>query len=71
MVVLPPLQAAMAYPSVNALAHGFAAWDDASMLVNAEKMMPSQDKYTNLHAIEGRLISFPCCFLSYIISRIA
>ncbi|KAL9429209.1 hypothetical protein AB3S75_031089 [Citrus x aurantiifolia] len=51
--VLPPLQASMAYPSVNALAHGFAAWDDASMLVNAEKMMPSQDEYTNLHAIEG------------------
>ncbi|KAL9429207.1 hypothetical protein AB3S75_031089 [Citrus x aurantiifolia] len=51
--VLPPLQASMAYPSVNALAHGFAAWDDASMLVNAEKMMPSQDEYTNLHAIEA------------------
>ncbi|GAY50332.1 hypothetical protein CUMW_125750 [Citrus unshiu] len=30
--VLLPLQASMAYPSVNALAHGFAAWDDASML---------------------------------------
>ncbi|KAK9193102.1 hypothetical protein WN944_003799 [Citrus x changshan-huyou] len=35
--VLPPLQASMAYPSVNALAHGFAAWDDASMLDSLSK----------------------------------
>lgn len=51
--VLPPLQASMAYPSVNALAHGFAAWDDASTLVNTGKMMPSQDECTNLHATEA------------------
>lgn len=60
--VLAPLQASMAYPSVNTHAPGFASWDDASMMVNAasSKNMASQDEFANLQGAEGMLIFLFC-----------
>ncbi|KAH7553475.1 hypothetical protein JRO89_XS12G0016300 [Xanthoceras sorbifolium] len=47
--VLAPLQASMAYPSVNPLAPGYAPWDDASVMVDttSSKIMPLQDEFNN------------------------
>ncbi|KAK4833456.1 hypothetical protein QYF36_005399 [Acer negundo] len=50
--VLAPLHAAFAYPSVNALAHGYASWDDASMIINSKIMLP-QDDFTNLQGAKA------------------
>ncbi|KAK2647690.1 hypothetical protein Ddye_015179 [Dipteronia dyeriana] len=50
--VLVPLHTALAYPSVNALAPGYAPWDDASMIINS-KIMLSQDEFTNLQGVEA------------------
>ncbi|TXG59105.1 hypothetical protein EZV62_016934 [Acer yangbiense] len=63
--VLAPLHAALAYPSVNALAHGYASWDDASMIINS-KIMLSQDDFTNLQGAEGMLISFSLIMIYHI-----
>ncbi|XP_022767426.1 protein REVEILLE 8 isoform X2 [Durio zibethinus] len=54
--VLVPLQASMAYPSsINAIALGFAPWDEASMLINtaSSKIMPPQDEFTSLRGAEA------------------
>nr|DAD27893.1 TPA_asm: hypothetical protein HUJ06_029361 [Nelumbo nucifera] len=53
---LLPLQASMAYPStLNCVAPGYSPWDDKSVLTStpSNRTAPSQDDYTNLHAIEG------------------
>ncbi|XVF07978.1 hypothetical protein REPUB_Repub06bG0185700 [Reevesia pubescens] len=55
--VLVPLQASMAYhSSINAIAPGYAPWDEAaSMLVNtaSSKIMPAQDEFTILRGSEA------------------
>ncbi|KAJ1443858.1 SANT/Myb domain [Sesbania bispinosa] len=60
--VLVPLPASMAYVScsTNTLAHGFATWDENSILMNtgSNKSMSCQDELTNLHGNEGMHISF-------------
>lgn len=66
VAVLVPLTASMAYPSsINALATGYAPWDDASMLINTtmSKLMPSQDEFSSLHGAEGMHYFFLCYFL--------
>ncbi|KAL5809645.1 hypothetical protein ACOSQ3_030336 [Xanthoceras sorbifolium] len=53
--VLAPLQASMAYPSVNPLAPGYAPWDDASVMVDttSSKIMPLQDEFNSLQGAEA------------------
>ncbi|XP_061963211.1 protein REVEILLE 8-like [Populus nigra] len=54
--VLVPLPASMAYPlSMNTFAHGYALWDETSVLINSStsKIMPSQDELPNLHGAEA------------------
>ncbi|XP_044472628.1 protein REVEILLE 8-like [Mangifera indica] len=53
--VLVPLQASMAYPTVNTLAAGYPPWDDTSILVNTtpSKIMSPQEDFTNLPGAEA------------------
>ncbi|WCJ26653.1 Homeodomain-like superfamily protein [Euphorbia peplus] len=53
--VLLPLGASLPYPSsLNNLPHGYAPWDDTSVLLNTatSQFMHSQDEFTDIHAAE-------------------
>jgi len=55
-LVLVPLPASIGYASsTNMLVPGFAAWDEASLLMNAgaSKSMTCQDEANNLRGNEG------------------
>jgi len=59
-LVLVPLPASIGYASsTNMLAHGFAAWDETSLLMNigASKSLTCQDEPNNLCGNEGMHIS--------------
>ena len=62
--VLVPLPASIAYAaSTNALAPGYATWDEASLQLNtgSNKSMSCQDELNNLHGNEGMHTSFYYC----------
>ncbi|GAV84187.1 LOW QUALITY PROTEIN: Myb_DNA-binding domain-containing protein, partial [Cephalotus follicularis] len=60
-ILMLHLKLPIGYPSsVNTVAHGYAPWDDASLLINTvpNKLMPTQDEFTSFHGAEGMLNYF-------------